>query len=179
MNWDRIEGKWEQAKGELKTKWNKLTDDDLGSVAGKRDQLVGKLQERYGILKDDAERQIDAWVAAFDGGAEDAKAKAKDNAEDLKSKAEHTAADLKTKAEHTASDFKAKVVELKDKAMDVAQDLKSRALDVAQDAAYKVDELVAEQRQASASADKPADKATPTSAAKKGAPSPRSSNPDL
>lgn len=177
MNWDRIEGKWEQAKGELKTKWNKLTDDDLGTVAGKRDQLVGKLQERYGILKDDAERQIDAWVAAFDNGTDEAKAKAETTAEGFKAKAE-------TKAE----DIKAKVVELKDKAMDVAQDLKARALDVAQEAAYKVDELVSEQRQASKSDDADAKQGDPESTAtrasspkqpaKKKDPS-RSSNPNL
>ncbi len=149
MNWDRIEGKWDQAKGELKTKWNKLTDDDLGAVAGKRDQLVGKLQERYGILKDDAEKQIDAWVAAFDGGTGEAKGKA----EDLKAKAEHKAEDLKAKAETKADDIQKKLSELKDKALDVAQDLKSRALDVAQDAAYKVDELVAEQRQSAKTAE--------------------------
>jgi uncharacterized protein YjbJ (UPF0337 family) len=56
MNWDRIEGNWKQFKGKAKEKWGKLTDDDLDVVSGKRDQLAGRIQERYGIAKDDAER---------------------------------------------------------------------------------------------------------------------------
>ncbi len=61
MNWDRIEGKWKQMKGAVKQEWGKLTDDDFDYIAGKRDSLAGKLQERYGIQKDDAERRIEAW----------------------------------------------------------------------------------------------------------------------
>ena len=61
MNWEQIEGKWMQLKGEAKQKWGKLTDDDLDFIAGKRDQLLGKLQERYGISKDEAYRQIENW----------------------------------------------------------------------------------------------------------------------
>lgn len=63
MNWDRVEGQWNQLKGELKSKWAKLTDDDLRHVGGKRDQLIGKLQERYGVMKDEAEKQVNEWVA--------------------------------------------------------------------------------------------------------------------
>lgn len=59
MNWDRIEGNWQQFTGKVKESWGKLTDDDLTEVAGKRDVLVGKIQERYGIAKDEAERQLD------------------------------------------------------------------------------------------------------------------------
>lgn len=62
MNWERVEGQWYQLKGELKSKWAKLTDDDLKSVAGKRDRLIGKLQERYGVMKDEAERQVEDWL---------------------------------------------------------------------------------------------------------------------
>ena len=51
MNWDQVAGNWKQFKGQVKEKWGKLTDDDLDVVAGKRDQLVGKIQERYGITK--------------------------------------------------------------------------------------------------------------------------------
>jgi len=61
MNWDRIEGNWKQFKGKAKSQWGKLTDDDLDVLEGKKDQLVGKIQERYGIKKDEAERQVDAW----------------------------------------------------------------------------------------------------------------------
>lgn len=58
MNWDQIEGKWTQAKGQVKEHWGKLTDDELDVIAGKRDQLVGKVQEKYGIAKEEAEKQV-------------------------------------------------------------------------------------------------------------------------
>jgi uncharacterized protein YjbJ (UPF0337 family) len=66
MNWDQIQGTWEQFKGELKTTWGKLTDDDLTYVGGHRDRLVGKLHERYGTLKDQAHKDIDAWMAKLE-----------------------------------------------------------------------------------------------------------------
>jgi uncharacterized protein YjbJ (UPF0337 family) len=65
MNWDTIEGKWDQFKGDVKGKWAKLTDDDVSHVGAKKDKLVGKLQERYGIMKDEAERQVDGWIASI------------------------------------------------------------------------------------------------------------------
>ena len=65
MNWSQVEGQWKQAKAQLKSKWAKLTDDDVQNLAAKKDDLVGKIQERYGILKDEAERQVDAFVATF------------------------------------------------------------------------------------------------------------------
>ena len=58
MNWDRIEGNWKQFKGQVKEQWGKFTDDELDVVAGKRDQFLGKLQEKYGITKDEAQRQL-------------------------------------------------------------------------------------------------------------------------
>src|SRR5688500_18330944 len=61
MNWDQIEGYWKQVKGKAKEQWGKLTDDDFNVIAGKRDQLSGKIQERYGVAKDEAERQIGTW----------------------------------------------------------------------------------------------------------------------
>lgn len=61
MNWDRIEGNWKQVKGKVKAQWGKLTDDHLDTMAGKRDQLVGKIQESYGIGKDEAEKQVNDW----------------------------------------------------------------------------------------------------------------------
>jgi uncharacterized protein YjbJ (UPF0337 family) len=63
MNWNQIEGQWTQIKGRAKSQWGKLTDDDLANIAGKKDQLVGKLQEHYGLLMGDAETQIDKWIA--------------------------------------------------------------------------------------------------------------------
>jgi uncharacterized protein YjbJ (UPF0337 family) len=59
MHWDRVEGNWKQIKGRVKTKWGKLTDDDLTAINGKREQLEGKLQERYGIAKDQARKEVD------------------------------------------------------------------------------------------------------------------------
>ena len=64
MNWDQIEGKWQQFKGSVKQKWSKLTDDDLEYISGTRHKFVGKLQERYGIAKEDAERGADEWLSA-------------------------------------------------------------------------------------------------------------------
>ena len=61
MNWDRIQGNWKQVVGKAKAQWGKLTDDDLDVVAGRREQLAGKIQERYGIAKDDVEHQIADW----------------------------------------------------------------------------------------------------------------------
>lgn len=61
MNWDQIAGNWKQDKGFIKKKWGQLTDDDLTIINGKRDQLVGRVQERYGIAKDEAERQVNEW----------------------------------------------------------------------------------------------------------------------
>lgn len=58
MNWDTIQGNWKQFKGGVKEQWGKLTDDDLDQIAGKRDQLAGRIQEAYGIEKDEVEKQI-------------------------------------------------------------------------------------------------------------------------
>jgi uncharacterized protein YjbJ (UPF0337 family) len=61
MNSDQIEGKWKQVSGKVKEKWGKLTDDDLTVINGKKDQLVGRIQERYGIAKQEAEKQVDEF----------------------------------------------------------------------------------------------------------------------
>ena len=61
MDRDRIEGNWKQAKGKIKEKWGKLTDDDLDRINGKRDQLEGVIQERYGLAKDQVRRDVDTW----------------------------------------------------------------------------------------------------------------------
>ncbi|RYG07815.1 MAG: CsbD family protein [Burkholderiales bacterium] len=61
MNQDRIEGNWKQFKGKVKEQWGKLTDDDLDVIGGKRDQLLGRIQERHGVAKDEAEKQVKDW----------------------------------------------------------------------------------------------------------------------
>ncbi len=58
MNWDRIEGNWVEFKGKVRERWGKLTDDDLDVIAGKREQLLGVLQQRYGYAKDSLEREL-------------------------------------------------------------------------------------------------------------------------
>ncbi|RCS40532.1 CsbD family protein [Bremerella cremea] len=65
MNWDTIKGNWKQFRGTVREQWGKLTDDDLEVIAGKRDKLCGKIQERYGIAKEEAERQIDQFHNAL------------------------------------------------------------------------------------------------------------------
>lgn len=61
MNGDQVEGNWKQIKGNVKQHWGMLTDDQLDVIAGKRDQLVGKIQEVYGISKDEVEKQLSDW----------------------------------------------------------------------------------------------------------------------
>ncbi len=67
MNADQMKGKWKQLKGSVKTKWGKLTDDDVEVINGQRDQLIGRIQERYGIAKDEAQRQVDQWNEVSSG----------------------------------------------------------------------------------------------------------------
>ncbi len=61
-NWDEIAGKWKLVGGEVKKQWGKLTDDELLEINGDRDILTGKIQEKYGIAKENADRQIDKWI---------------------------------------------------------------------------------------------------------------------
>ena len=65
MNWDQIAGNWKQVKGVVRQKWGKLTDDDVDVIAGKRDILLGKIQERHGIAREEAEKQLKDWEASL------------------------------------------------------------------------------------------------------------------
>jgi len=62
MNWDTVEGNWKELKGKIRSKWAKLTDDDLENIGGKKDVLLGRLQQHYGFKKDEAEKQVDAFL---------------------------------------------------------------------------------------------------------------------
>lgn len=62
MNWDVVAGKWHELGGKLRTKWGKLTDDDIHVIGGKKDELIGRLQKRYGYERDQAEREADDFV---------------------------------------------------------------------------------------------------------------------
>lgn len=64
MNSDQLKGKWKQLQGSVKERWGKLTDDDLQTIAGQRDQLIGRIQERYGIAREAAEKQVEEWNVA-------------------------------------------------------------------------------------------------------------------
>jgi uncharacterized protein YjbJ (UPF0337 family) len=61
MNWDRIEGNWKQFKGRVRSKWGELTDDELDMIEGDREVLLGKLQQRYGLAREEAEKQVEAF----------------------------------------------------------------------------------------------------------------------
>lgn len=65
MNWDQVEGKWKQMKGSARKQWGKLTDDDLDVIAGKQEQLEGKIQERYGITRQEASKQVREWTSSL------------------------------------------------------------------------------------------------------------------
>lgn len=69
MNWEIIKGNWNQWKGRAKEAWGNLTDDDLDVIAGERDQLIGRLQVRYGWAKEDAEREIENWNRKYSDAA--------------------------------------------------------------------------------------------------------------
>lgn len=63
MNWDQIQGQWRQVLGQVQMNWGRLTNDDMEQIDGNRERLAGKLQERYGFEKDQAQREIDSWLA--------------------------------------------------------------------------------------------------------------------
>ena len=65
MNWDRIEGDWKQMAGKVKQKWGNLTDDDMMKMKGKREELEGVLQTRYGYNKDQVKKEIDSWSSGL------------------------------------------------------------------------------------------------------------------
>ena len=61
MNWEQVKGNWKQAKGQVKRQWGKLTDDELDVISGNRDILVGRIQEAYGLTREESERQVRDW----------------------------------------------------------------------------------------------------------------------
>jgi uncharacterized protein YjbJ (UPF0337 family) len=71
MNWDRIEGNWKQFTGKVRQQWGKLTDDDLDLIGGRREELSGRIQEVYGVSKDEAERQIERFSGSLDASGLD------------------------------------------------------------------------------------------------------------
>jgi uncharacterized protein YjbJ (UPF0337 family) len=66
MNWDQIEGKWKQMKGSVRQKWAELTDSDFEHIKGDREKFIGRLQERYGYSREQAQQELDEWMAAHE-----------------------------------------------------------------------------------------------------------------
>lgn len=62
MNWDQIEGNWKEFKGSVQAQWGKLTDDDFDVIKGRRNELAGTIQKRYGIAREEADRQVETWL---------------------------------------------------------------------------------------------------------------------
>jgi uncharacterized protein YjbJ (UPF0337 family) len=71
MNSDQLEGKWKQVKGKVREKWGKLTDDDMQIIGGRQDQLIGRVQQRYGIAREAATTEVDAFVKELSNRGED------------------------------------------------------------------------------------------------------------
>jgi uncharacterized protein YjbJ (UPF0337 family) len=65
MNWDQVEGKWKQFKGDVQNQWGKLTDDELDQAEGNREKLEGLIQERYGVAREEAKKQVDEWMDRY------------------------------------------------------------------------------------------------------------------
>jgi uncharacterized protein YjbJ (UPF0337 family) len=65
MNWDQIEGNWKQIRGKVRAKWGELTDDEIDRIKGERDILIGKIQEKYGLAREDAEREVRDWAGTL------------------------------------------------------------------------------------------------------------------
>jgi uncharacterized protein YjbJ (UPF0337 family) len=61
MNQDTLKGQWTQLKGQVREQWGKLTNDDVDQIQGRSEQLVGKIQQRYGVARDEAQKQLDTW----------------------------------------------------------------------------------------------------------------------
>jgi len=66
MNWEQIEGRWNEMKGRIRQKWGQMTDDEFEQIAGKKDQFVGWLQKKYGYTKEQAERELDEFGRSFE-----------------------------------------------------------------------------------------------------------------
>ena len=65
MNWDQIEGNWKQIRGKVRAKGGELTDDEIDRIKGERDILIGKIQEKYGLAREDAEREVRDWAGSI------------------------------------------------------------------------------------------------------------------
>jgi uncharacterized protein YjbJ (UPF0337 family) len=104
MDWTRVEGNWKQIKGRAKERWGKLTDDDLTAIAGRRDQLEGMIQERYGYAKEKARKEIEDWTRSIETSLEEQIAALRSGIQGLSSTVERIAEEQFPRARSTAGD---------------------------------------------------------------------------
>lgn len=119
MDWNRVEGDWKRMKGKVKEQWGLLTDDDLTAIGGRKDQLEGKIQERYGYGKDQVRKEIDSWYRST-------ALVANDNAEELAEQIEAIRADIQS--------LTSTVSRVANKQLGQAQDKAVEAMSSAEDA---------------------------------------------
>ena len=119
MDWNRVEGDWKRMKGKVKEQWGLLTDDDLTAIGGRKDQLEGKIQERYGYGKDQVRKEIDSWFSST-------ALVANDNAEELADQIEAIRADIQS--------LTSTVSRVANKQLGQAQDKAVEAMSSAEDA---------------------------------------------
>lgn len=62
MNWNQVEGRWQELKGKAQSKWGELTEDDLDRIQGNREELIGKIKQAYGKTQEEAEEEVDDWL---------------------------------------------------------------------------------------------------------------------
>lgn len=65
MNWDQIQGKWTELKGKARAQWGEISDDELAEARGDREQMIGLVQQKYGKVREEAEREVDRWQAGL------------------------------------------------------------------------------------------------------------------
>jgi uncharacterized protein YjbJ (UPF0337 family) len=91
MDWAQVQGSWKQMKGRAKERWGKLTDDDLTVIAGRRDQLEGMIQERYGYAKERARNEVEDWMRSIESTLEEQIASLRSGIQTLSSTVERIA----------------------------------------------------------------------------------------
>jgi uncharacterized protein YjbJ (UPF0337 family) len=105
MDWARVEGNWKQMRGRVKERWGKLTDDDLTVIAGRRDQLEGMIQERYGYAKERARREIEDWYHSMESNLSEQIESLRSGIQTLSSTVERIAKEQTPRARSRATDI--------------------------------------------------------------------------
>jgi uncharacterized protein YjbJ (UPF0337 family) len=105
MDWARVEGNWKQMRGRVKERWGKLTDDDLTVIAGRRDQLEGMIQERYGYAKERARREIEDWYHSMESNLSEQIESLRSGIQTLSSTVERIAKEQIPRARSRATDI--------------------------------------------------------------------------